>query len=561
MNKLLTPFGLAVLKDRYLTNNETPDERFRAIATRYSYDEKHGDRIYSYISSLWFMPATPVINSNLPISCFLNQTEDNIDGITGIWEENSHLSAAGGGVGTCWSKVRSLYENTRNGTKSSGIIPFIHVMDSISIAINQGSLRRGAAAVYLDISHPEIEEFIDLRKQTGDQNRRSLNLHHGVTIPDTFMEAVIRNDTWNLIAPSSGKVIKTLSARYLWEKLLITRMTNQEPYIVWTDSANTNPIHKKLGLKITQSNLCSEIMLPTGLDHHKKQRTAVCCLSSVNLFYWDEWKDNKIFIKDCLMFLDNVLQEFIHKTQGLEKYKHANYSAEQERSVGLGVMGFHSYLQKNRIPFDSMGAACVNYDMFNHINSQTKQANVDLAREIGCCPDASQAGIEAALSNTTAIAPTANISIIAGGCSPGIEPWIANIFTHKTLSGSFEVKNRQLEKELEKLDLNTPEVWESILSKRGSVQHLDIPQNLKEVFKTAFEIDQFSIINLAGNRASMIDQGQSINLFLRTDISKAELNKLHITAWKRRIKSLYYVRSASKHKAEVIKTMECQACQ
>ncbi len=566
MNDRITDFGRAVLEDRYLSKGETIPQRFRTIADHYSDDKAHADRMYEHITNHWFMPATPILsnggtNRGLPISCFLNSVQDSMDGITDVWSENSHLSAAGGGVGSCWSNVRSIHETTRNASNSSGIIPFIHVMDSISLAVNQGSLRRGAASVYLDVSHPEIEEFLDIRKQTGDFNRRSLNLHQGITIPDMFMHAVLKDSPWDLIAPSNYDVVKTISARRLWEKILETRLQTGEPYLVWTDKTDTSNIRKLLGHKVTQSNLCSEIMLHTGPDYLNRLRTAVCCLGSLNLVYWSEWKQEVGFIRDCLSFLDNVLSEFIKKTDGNPKYTHANYSAKSERSVGLGVMGFHSLLQQEKLPFDSIGASDLNRDIFGVIKHDADKANRHLARKKGRCPDAIEVDTEARFTHLLAIAPTANISIIAGGCSPCIEPWNTNLFIQKTLSGSFEVKNRNLEKELEKLRMNNVLIWASIIANQGSVQQLRLPQEIKEVYKTAFEIDQQAIIGMAADRAKFIDQGQSVNIFLPADISKKDLNTLHLQAWKGNIKSLYYCRTQVINRAESINQQECQVCQ
>jgi len=553
----LTDFGKATLTDRYLGHNESYQDLFARVASSYADDNLHAQRIYNYISNLWFMPATPVLSNGgtkrgLPISCFLNEASDSLNGILDLWSENVWLAAKGGGIGSYWGNLRSIGEKIGKVGKTSGIIPFIKVMDSLTMAISQGSLRRGSAACYLPIDHPEIEEFIEMRRPTGgDPNRKALNLHHGILVSDAFMRAVETDEQWALKSPADGTVQQTISARNLWIRLLTARIETGEPYIIYIDTVNRQiPQHHKLaGLTVKTSNLCSEITLPTGIDKNGRDRTAVCCLSSLNLEKYDEWKDDKLMINDVMRFLDNVLTDFINRAP--EQFDDAKYSAEKERSVGLGVMGFHSYLQKNSIPLESVMSKVWNKKIFKHIQEHVDQASKDLADERGPCPDAADYGYNERFSNKTAIAPTASISIICGGASPGVEPVAANSYTHKTLSGSFNVRNRYLVQLLEKYEKNTEEVWSGITTNEGSVSHLDFLTNLeKDVFKTAFELDQKWIIELSGDRTPFISQAQSINLFVPADIHKRELHKIHFDAWKKGLKSLYYCRSKSIQRAE-----------
>ncbi|MDA9637734.1 ribonucleoside-diphosphate reductase subunit alpha [Candidatus Pelagibacter sp.] len=553
----LTDFGRATLKDRYLGNNESYQDLFARVASSYADDNLHAQRIYNYISNLWFMPATPVLSNGgtkrgLPISCFLNEASDSLNGILDLWSENVWLAAKGGGIGSYWGNLRSIGEKIGKVGKTSGIIPFIKVMDSLTMAISQGSLRRGSAACYLPIDHPEIEEFIEMRRPTGgDPNRKALNLHHGILVSDAFMRAVETDEQWALKSPADGTVQQTISARNLWIRLLTARIETGEPYIIYIDTVNRQiPQHHKLaGLTVKTSNLCSEITLPTGIDKNGRDRTAVCCLSSLNLEKYDEWKDDNVMINDVMRFLDNVLTDFIDRAP--EQFDDAKYSAEKERSVGLGVMGFHSYLQKHSIPLESVMSKVWNKKIFKHIQEHVDQASKDLADERGACPDAADYGYNERFSNKTAIAPTASISIICGGASPGVEPVAANSYTHKTLSGSFNVRNRYLVELLEKHGKNTDDVWSGITTNQGSVSHLDFLTDLeKDVFKTAFELDQKWIIELSGDRTPFISQAQSINLFVPADIHKRELHKIHFDAWKKGLKSLYYCRSKSIQRAE-----------
>ena len=561
----LTDFGMATLTDRYLSENESYQDLFARVAATYADDNLHAQRLYNYISKLWFMPATPVLSNagtsrGLPISCFLNEAADSLDGIVNLWSENVWLAAKGGGIGSYWGNLRAIGEKVGRVGKTSGIIPFIKVMDSLTLAISQGSLRRGSAACYLPIDHPEIEEFIEMRRPTGgDPNRRALNLHHGVLVTDAFMRAVETDDDWALKSPYDGTVQATVKARNLWIRLLTARVETGEPYIVYIDTVNRMiPQHHKLaGLTVKTSNLCSEITLPTGIDKYGKDRTAVCCLSSLNLETYDEWKDEPGFIEDIMRMLDNVLSDFINRAP--ESFKDAKYSAMRERSVGLGVMGFHSYMQKHMLPIESVMAKVWNKKMFQFIDQEVNAASKKLAEERGPCPDAAEYGINERFSNKTAIAPTASISIICGGASPGIEPIAANSYTHKTLSGSFNVRNKYLRKILQKYNQDTNEVWSSITTNEGSVSHLDfLSQDEKDVFKTAFEIDQRWLIDHSADRTPYISQAQSLNVFIPADIHKRDLHQIHYQAWKKGLKSLYYCRSKSIQRAEVVNTSFAQ---
>ena len=552
---LLTDFGKRTLVDRYLLPDEVYQDMFARVSEVYADDEAHAQRLYDYMSKLWFMPATPVLSNGgaergLPISCFLNAVDDSLDSIVDVWNENVWLASNGGGIGTYWGNVRSIGERIGQAGKTSGIIPFIRVMDSLTLAISQGSLRRGSAAVYLDIHHPEIEEFLEIRKPSGDFNRKSLNLHHGLNITDEFMEAVRDGTEFGLRSPKTNEVIKTVPARKIWQKILEMRLQTGEPYMVFSDTVN-NALAKHqrdAGLKVQQSNLCAEIMLATGKDKFGKQRTAVCCLSSVNAEKYDEWKNEDGFIEDIMRFLDNVLQDFIDNAP--DKMSEAKYSAMRERSVGLGLMGFHSLLQAKGIPFESAMAKSFNNRLFRHIRRGADAASVKLANERGACPDAVDMGVNARFSHKMAVAPTASISIICGGTSAGIEPIPANIYTHKTLSGSFTVRNKHLEQLLESKGLNKPSVWTKILENEGSVQHMDeLSQHEKDTFKTAFEIDQRWVIEHAADRAPMICQAQSLNIFIPGDVDKWDLHMLHWTAWEKGVKSLYYCRSKSVQRA------------
>ncbi len=558
-NNLLTDFGKAVLKDRYLLEGEDFQDLFARVASYYADDEKHAELLYNYISKIWFMPATPILsnggtNRGLPISCFLNETDDSLESIVDLWTENVWLASRGGGIGSYWGNVRSINEKIHGKGNSSGIVPFIKVVDSMTLAISQGSIRRGSAAIYLPINHPEIEEFMDLRRPTGgDTNRKALNIHHGIALTDVFMQAVEENQNFLLISPATNEVISTVKARDLWVKLLTTRIETGEPYIIFIDTINKNiPLHhQKLGLPVKTSNLCSEITLPTGVDHLGASRTAVCCLSSVNLEHFEEWKNDELFIPTIMRFLDNVLEDFI--TKAPSSMQRAKYSAMRERSIGLGVMGFHSFLQSKDVPIESVMAKVWNKQIFQHINDEADKASVLLGKERGPCPDAAEVGSCERFSNKTAIAPTASISVIAGNSSPGIEPYAANSFVQKTLTGSFNVRNKYLEQLLTSKGFNNEQVWSSIATHEGSVQHLTfLSDHEKDVFKTAYEMDQNWLIDLAADRTPYISQAQSLNIFLAGNVSKAYLHNIHFKAWKKGVKSLYYCRSTSIQRADKV---------
>jgi ribonucleoside-diphosphate reductase alpha chain len=539
---MLTDFGIATLADRYYWKDErTPDDLFRRVSNAYGSSPEHAGRILSYLQKLWFMPATPILSNGgtdrgLPISCFLNVVPDSMAGIAETWNENIELARLGGGLGTYWGDVRGVGEPVKGSGQTSGIIPFIKVQDSLSLAISQGSLRRGSASVYLDIWHPEIEEFLEIRKPTGDANRRSLNLHHGVNISDAFMEALQAGKQWPLVSPKTGKTVKRVDPRELWQRILELRIETGEPYINYIDTVNRAlpESQRQLGLRVQQSNLCTEITLPTD-----DTRTAVCCLASLNVAKWNEFADCfEQVVRDICEFLDNVLTDFADRTT----IERARRSVINERAIGLGVMGLHTFFQQNGIPFASVMAKVWNKKIFHRLRKAADQASKDLAVERGSCPDVPGERF----SHKLAVAPTANISIICGGVSPGIEPIPANVYVHKTLSGSFVVRNPSLEA----LIGTDEDLWSDILKHDGSVQHLDVlTDDQKDVYRTAFEIDQRWIVDLAADRAGDICQSQSVNLFLPPDIHKQALHDLHWRAWTGGVKSLYYVRSKTLQRA------------
>ncbi len=561
-DKYLSEFSIKTLEDRYLVNGEkSPQEAFARAAKAFSDDNEHAQRLYDYASKLWFMFSTPVLSNGgttrgLPISCFLNYVEDSREGITSHYTENAFLSSVGGGVGGCWSGVRSVGSKTSNGSESTGVIPFMKVVDAEMLAFSQGVTRRGSYASYLDISHPEIEEFLDVRKPTGgDVNRKSVNLHHGVVITDNFMQLIENatrtagfDDSWPLIDPHTGETKKVVSAKALWVKLIQNRVETGEPYIMFKDTVDEAmpEFQRDLGLEIHQSNLCSEITLPTDKD-----RTAVCCLSSVNLEEYDEWKDNDQFIPDLIRMLDNVLEYFIQKAP--DQLERAKYSAMQERSIGLGAMGFHAYLQRHNIPFESAMAKGRNLQMFRRIKEEASRATKLLAEERGQCPDSEWYNGGVRNAHLLAIAPNASSSIICGNTSPSIEPYRANAFTQKTKSGSSLLKNEYLENILQDLGQDTEEVWKSVITNNGSIQHLDFLDDwTKDVFKTAVEIDQRWVIEMAADRQEYICQSQSLNVFFPANVSKQELHATHMMAWKRGVKTLYYLRSEAYKRAETV---------
>ena len=559
-DKYLSEFSHKTLQDRYLVEGEkSPQDAFARAAKAFSDDDAHAQRLYDYASKLWFMFSTPILSNGgttrgLPISCFLNYVEDSRKGLTDHYTENAFLSSVGGGVGGFWSNVRSVGSTTSNGSESTGVIPFMKVVDAEMLAFSQGVTRRGSYAAYLDISHPEVEEFLDVRKPTGgDVNRKSINLHHGILINDRFMEIIEQatrvegfDDSWDLIDPHTKKVTKTVSAKTLWVKLIQNRVETGEPYIMFKDTvqAGLPEFQKELGLQVNHSNLCSEITLATN-----EFRTAVCCLSSVNLEEYDEWKNNEDFIPDLIRMLDNVITHFCD-TAPPELWK-AVYSAKNERSLGLGAMGLHAYLQRHNIPFESAMAKSRNKKMFRHIKGEAQNATRQLAKERGPCPDGVSAGVRNA--HLLAVAPNASSSIICGNTSPSIEPYRANAFTQKTKSGSSLLKNEYLEHLLQELGQDTDDVWKSIITKGGSVQHLDfLDEWAKDVFKTAVEIDQRWIIEMAADRQEDICQSQSLNIFFPSNVSKQELHAIHMMAWKKKVKTLYYLRSEAIKRAETV---------
>ena len=559
-DKYLSEFSIKTLQDRYLVEGETsPQHAFARAAKAFADDEAHAQRLYDYASKLWFMFSTPILSNGgtkrgLPISCFLNYVDDSRLGITSHYTENAFLSSVGGGVGGYWGDVRSVGSKTSNGSESTGVIPFVKVVDAEMLAFSQGVTRRGSYAAYLPMNHPEIEEFLDVRKPTGgDINRKSTNLHHGVVIPDYFMALIEGatkhegfDDSWDLVDPHTHRVVKTVSAKTLWVKLIQNRVETGEPYIMFGDTVQKAlpDYQKDLGLEVHQSNLCSEITLPTNED-----RTAVCCLSSVNLEEFDEWSNCAEFIPDLVRMLDNVLTHFIANAPNqLEK---ARYSAERERSIGLGAMGFHAYLQRHNIPFESPMAKGRNMAMFWHIKSLASATTETLALERGEAPDATGNGVRNC--HLLAIAPNASSSIICGNTSPSIEPYRANAFTQKTKSGTSLQKNEYLEDILRDLGMDTPEVWKSIVTNGGSVQHLDFLDDwTKDVFKTAVEIDQRWVIDMAADRQKHICQSQSLNVFFPANVSKQELHAIHMMAWKKKVKTLYYLRSEAYKRAEKV---------
>ena len=559
-DELLTDFGKTTLKDRYLLPTEdSPQDGFLRAAKAFSDNDEMAERIYSYASKLWFMYSTPVLcnagsKRGMPISCFLNYVADSREGLTGHYTENAWLASVGGGIGGYWGHIRSDGTMTSGGSQSSGSIPFLHVVDSEILAFSQGKTRRGSYAAYMDISHPEIIEFIEMRKPSGgDVHRKCLNLHHGVNISNEFMQLIDNcikeptyDDSWNLIDPHTKKVVRTVSARELWQKILETRVATGEPYISFIDTINDAlpETQKKLGLEVHHSNLCTEITLPTS-----DNRTAVCCLSSVNLEKYDEWKNDTLFIPDLIRFLDNVLQYFIDYAP--EELFRARFSAINERSLGLGAMGFHAYLQSKGIPFESVLAKSLNLKIFKKIKEQAVEESKRLAIKRGEAPDMEGTGMRNA--HLLAIAPNASSSIICGTTSPSVEPYRANAYVQKTMSGSFLVKNKYLEKLLEKKGINNDTTWTSILANRGSVLHIkELSDYEKDTFKTAIEINQQWVIEHAADRQQYICQGQSINVFVPADVNVKELHDIHMLAWKRKLKTLYYCRSEAIKRAELV---------
>ena len=573
-DNMLPKNAVDILRDRYMLPEEiSPQESFARACMAFADNKAHAERLYKYVSNLWFMFASPLLSNGgtdrgLPISCFLNYVPDSRTGLAEHYTENIWLSSMGGGIGGYWGHIRSQGQSTSKGNKTTGVIPFMHVVDSQMVAFNQGSTRRGSYASYMDISHPEIIEFMEMRKPSGgDINRKNLNLHHGVVVSDKFMKAVEGDLDWDLIDPNSKDIVKTVKARTLWIKLLETRVATGEPYIMFGDTVQKG-LPKELkakGVKVHQSNLCSEITLPTAED-----RTAVCCLSSLNLEYFDEWSQDEMFIEDIVRMLDNTLDSFI-KSAPSTMWR-AVKSAQSERSIGLGTMGFHSYLQKIGIALQSPMSMGPNMKIFKHIKKKCDDANFLIGKEKGEAPDMKGTGKR--FSHMTAIAPNASSSVICGNTSPSIEPLRANAFSQKTLSGSFLLKNKYLEQLLEKKGMNTKDVWSSIITSGGSVQHLDfLNAHEKNVYKTAIEIDQAWLVDLAAERQKYICQAQSLNLFFAPDADVRRLNNVHKRAWTKGLKTLYYLRSEAIKRAENVSLKverqvradsnedECVACQ
>lgn len=559
----LPKFSQALYKDTYFLPSEDYQGWVERITNAYSNDPSHALRMESYIKNYYFHPSTPVAsnggtNRGLPISCFTKTVFDDKSSIFQNYNEAMNLGAYGGGIGTDWSAVREVNAPVgSHGGASSGIIPFMGISDRSTLAISQGGLRRASEAVYLDVSHPEIEEFIDLRKPTGDQNRRSPNLHHGVVIPDAFMEAVIADSEWDLISPKTNAVIKTVQARKLWTQLLEVRTTLKgEPYLLFIDTVNElAPVeYRNEDIKITTSNLCTEITLRTDDDH-----SGVCCLGSINLEYWDEYQDNfDTFIADCTDFLDNVLQDFIDRTEYLSGFERARAGAIDERSIGLGVMGFHSLLQSKMIPFDSPMAKGLNLKIFKNIKESADAHNIYCGTSCPMSDRQADSVTPKRNIHVTAIAPTMSIASLCNVTSSGIEPWITNAFTKKVKQGSFALTNKYLDKIIKAQNKDSEWnnlQWSSIKKNDGSVQQLDwMDQNSKDVFKTAFEIDQKYVIELAGDRSEFIDQAQSVNLFVPGGSHVQYVSDLHILAWKKKVKSLYYLRSSAVSRASTAST-------
>ncbi len=556
-DSLFDELGLKRLRESYMRDDEqSPQERFAFVSKAFSSNDEHAKRLYEYSSKQWLSFSTPVLSfgrtkNGLPISCFLSYIDDSAEGLIQTLSETNWLSMLGGGVGVGFG-IRSA------GEKSTGVMPHLKIYDASSLAYRQGSTRRGSYAAYLDISHPDILAFLEIRKPTGDQNVRCLNLHHGINITDEFMNIIEKcmtdsdfDDSWALKDPNNDKVIEVVSARSLWQKIIELRITTGEPYLHWITTSNKSlPVWlKNLGLEIKQSNLCIEIMLPTNKD-----RTAVCCLSSLNAELFDEWREDPIFLKDVLEMLDNVLEYFIKNAPN--SIERAKFSAMRERSVGVGVLGFHALLQKKNIPFESAIAKSINLALFSHIRSGLDEANKALALERGEAPDAVGHGVR--MSHVMAVAPNATSSIFMRNTSPSIEPFKANAYRQDTLSGSYLNKNRFLDLKIkqkckEDSSLDYDEIWSSIISNDGSVLHLDILDDWeKDVFKTAIEIDQRWIIEHAADRQKYIDQGQSVNLFFKPDASIKYIHACHFMAWKKGLKSLYYCRSEKISKTDSI---------
>ena len=548
---LFDDLGITRLRESYMREDETsPQERFAFVCEEFGSNPEHAQRLYDYTSKHWLSLSTPILSygrsqRGMPISCFLSYLNDSSEGLVDTLSEVNWLSMLGGGVG--------IHVGIRGSDdKSVGVMPHLKVYDASSLAYRQGRTRRGSYAAFLDISHPDITAFVEMRKPTGDQNFRTLNLHHGVNITNDFMHLIEQamrdedfDDSWDLVSPNNGEVVETVSAKALWVKLLEMRIQTGEPYFVFIDNANDAlPVWlKDQGLKINGSNLCTEIFLPTAKD-----RTAVCCLSSLNVEYYDDWKSDRRFIPDVMEMLDNVLEKFIKEAP--KTVSRAIKSARNERSIGIGTLGLHAYFQRHNMPLGGVMTKVHNREIYKHIEKECKRGDKLLFESRGACPDAKKAGVDRRFSHWTAIAPNASSSIIMGNTSPSIEPYRANVFRQDTMSGAYITRNKYLEAVLEELGLNTEKTWAGITAADGSVQHMDIPDDVKEVFKTANEIDQLWLIDLASDRQNHIDQGQSLNLFFRPDVNVKYLHAAHFLAWKNGLKSLYYCRSDKLRKAD-----------
>lgn len=552
----LPQFSKDMYKERYFVKDETYEDWAREIAKKYADNKEHEDRLYVYLHNNWFHPSTPISSKRgYPISCFTNSIDDNKESIFGTWHENNWLGAFGGGVGTDWEDVREMGHDIKDGGRSSGKIPMLKVSDASTLAVSQGGLRRASQAVYTSVQDPEIIEFIDLRRPTGDINRRSTNLHHSVKISDKFMEAMLRNENWELISPKDGKTKSTIPAYDLFKKILISRMETGEPYIMFTDNVLARLPKEYLDNKrsVVVSNLCTEIFL-----HTDKDNTGVCCLVSANARYYEEWKDDELFIEDIHRFTDNVLSEFIAKATGVKGFEKAVNSATLERSIGIGVMGYHDLLQSKMLPYDSLSSKYLTRALFKNIKEKLIISNAKLGKEKGTCK------ISKINRNThlMAVAPTASISTLCGLSSQGIDPRLANIYTARTNIGSYTIKNKFLEEALDKINMNTEEVWKSILDNKGSILHLDISNEIKDVFLTGYEIDNRHIVDNVSIMQEYVCQGISTNLFLPADANIEYVMRVHIEAWKKGLKSLYYVRSNALNKATISNLdRECLSCQ
>ena len=552
----LPQFSKDMYKERYFVKDETYEDWAREIAKKYADNKEHEDRLYVYLHNNWFHPSTPISSKRgYPISCFTNSIDDNKESIFGTWHENNWLGAFGGGVGTNWEDVREMGHAIKDGGRSSGKIPMLKVSDASTLAVSQGGLRRASQAVYTSVQDPEIIDFIDLRRPTGDINRRSTNLHHGIKISDKFMEAMLRDESWDLISPKDGKVKSTIPAYDLFKKILISRMETGEPYIMFTDNVLARLPKEYLDNKrsVVVSNLCTEIFL-----HTDKDNTGVCCLVSANARYYEEWKDDELFIEDIHRFTDNVLSEFIAKATGVKGFEKAVNSATLERSIGIGVMGYHDLLQSKMLPYDSLSSKYLTRALFKNIKEKLIISNAKLGKEKGTCK------ISKINRNThlMAVAPTASISTLCGLSSQGIDPRLANIYTAKTNIGSYTIKNKFLEEALDKINMNTEEVWKSILDNKGSILHLDISNEIKDVFLTGYEIDNRHIVDNVSIMQEYVCQGISTNLFLPADANIEYVMRVHIEAWKKGLKSLYYVRSNALNKATISNLdRECLSCQ